>query len=169
VPAGAEAPEAAGPTVSVTIKEIKAPAPRYVGKGRYDFKFDVTVDPPQDDAVWKLSALDENGKAIGTQEQQFLLLHDKPKTLIVNDFYCFGKPVDLKMEIALDENGQPKKATSAGGGVGGGSGAPPDGGGGGAPPSGVGQGGGDGRGAGGGGGAPPPPSGSGGGGDDGGE
>jgi hypothetical protein len=179
-PAGEAAP--AGPKVTIEVKEIKVPAPRFTGKGRYDITMDVSVTPAQDEGVWKISALDEKGKVVGSEERQLLLLREKPQTIVVNDLYCMTKPVAMKMEIALDKNGQPKVATAAGGGTGNQPGGAGQGGGGGsAPPSGSanppppgGGGAGDGRGGGGGGGAAPPPppgdsGGGGGGGDEGGE
>jgi hypothetical protein len=123
---------------------------------------DVSVTPAQDEGVWKISALDEKGKVVGSEERQLLLLREKPQTIVVNDLYCMTKPVAMKMEIALDKNGQPKVATAAGGGTGNQPGGAGQGGGGSAPPSGSanppppgGGGAGDGRGGGGGGAALP--------------
>jgi hypothetical protein len=109
----------AGPKVTINVKEIKAPYPRYSGKGRYDVTIDVSVQPSQDEGVWKVSALDATGKVVGTREEQFVLLREKPRTLILDDFYCLSAPTSFKMEIALDKDGNPKKATSAGGATGG--------------------------------------------------
>ncbi|MDQ3023367.1 MAG: hypothetical protein M3R04_03115 [bacterium] len=156
--------EDTGPKASVTVKKIDAPYPRYSGKGRYDIDFEVTVKPSQDEGVWRISALDEKGKVVGSEERQMLLLREKPQSVVVNDLYCTAKPVAIKMELALDDNGQPKVAVVAGGGTGAGGGAsqPPSGaanppGGAANPPSGAANPPSDGRGAGGGGDAPPPP------------
>jgi len=108
----------AGPKVTFDVKNIKAPYPRYSGKGRYDVTADVAVTPAQDEGVWKITALGSDGKVVGAREEQLVLLREKPRTLMFNDFYCLSAPKAFKMELALDKDGNPKKATSAGGGVG---------------------------------------------------
>jgi hypothetical protein len=160
--------------VTVDLKEVKAPYPRFSGKGRYDMTIDVSVTPPQDEAVWKIAALDAAGKEVGSEERQLLLLRERPQTIVVNDLYCTSMPISVKLSIAVDANGQPKVAAPAQGGTGapgqGGGGAPPSGSanppsGSANPPSGSANPPSDGRGAGGGGGG----DGGAGGGDEGGE
>jgi hypothetical protein len=77
--------------------------------------------------VWKISALDDSGKVVGTREEHIVLLREKPRTLMLSDFYCLKAPKSFKFDVALGKDGKPKKATDAGGGLGdqgGGAGAP---------------------------------------------
>jgi hypothetical protein len=99
--------------VTVVPTEIKPPAPRFDGAGRYDMVLDVSVDPPVDEAVWKIVAQDAEGNNVGETEMLLLLLHQEPKTIHINDLYCTMMPVSATMEIALDDKGQPKTAQKA--------------------------------------------------------
>ncbi len=126
---GQEVPQ---PKLSIKILDIHGP-PMYEDAGRYDLKVEVTLEEYVDAKVWKIVALDGEGKEVGTDLQFLYFPLNQPQTFAFNDLYCMKKPTDVKLIYTGKDAKKPggdggekaEKGGVKGGGVSGGTGTAP--------------------------------------------
>lgn len=113
------------PDFELKVMEIKAPAPMFEDAGRYDIRIEVTLNENIEAKVWKIVAVDADGKEVGSDQALLTFPLGKPTPLAFNDMYCMKKPSDVKLiftgkDAKKPSTGGTDKGSVSGGGISGG-------------------------------------------------
>jgi len=124
--AAAEAPKLVAPKIKIESTTIKAPYPEFVGQGRYDITVSVLAEENSEPAVWRIVALDGDGKEVGHIEKYLKIPQKYARSFKLNDFFCTKAPVKVEFQLTDKQAVKPEadeKGGKAGGGAASGGGA----------------------------------------------